>query len=227
MPKIYLSPSTQEYNEFINGGSEEYHMNLLADALEPYLIASGIEFDRNTPEMTARSSIEQANSIGGQDLYLALHSNASPEEFAGMLQGPDVYYNPARPESRRAAELIADELRKIYPQPQLVDVRPTNYLGEVLRPNAPAVLVEVAYHDNPEDAAWIVDNTNLIAQALSNAVDEFLGIAQPTSAPAENSETVPASANVSEAPDNAENAENPHGGATYRRINPRFNRGYN
>ena len=34
MPKIYLSPSTQESNPYITGsGSEEYNMNRLADAL--------------------------------------------------------------------------------------------------------------------------------------------------------------------------------------------------
>lgn len=39
MPKIYLSPSTQESNPYITGsGSEEYNMNRLADALEPYLM---------------------------------------------------------------------------------------------------------------------------------------------------------------------------------------------
>jgi len=32
MPKIYLSPSTQESNPYITGsGSEEYNMNRLAD----------------------------------------------------------------------------------------------------------------------------------------------------------------------------------------------------
>ena len=43
MPKIYLSPSTQEYNPYVTGnGSEEYFMNLVADAMEPYLLANGI-----------------------------------------------------------------------------------------------------------------------------------------------------------------------------------------
>ena len=42
MPKIYLSPSTQEFNSYVTGGSEEYYMNLIADAMEPYLTASGI-----------------------------------------------------------------------------------------------------------------------------------------------------------------------------------------
>ena len=44
MAFLYLSPSTQEYNPYVNGGNEEYYMNLLADELEPYLRASGISF---------------------------------------------------------------------------------------------------------------------------------------------------------------------------------------
>ena len=176
MARIYLSPSTQEYNEYVNNlGTEEQNMNRLADALVPYLDRLGIDYTRNTPQMTARPSIQQANSTGPYDFYLALHSNAAPEQFAGMLRGTDVYYNPANPESKRAADLIADEFRKIYPEPQLVDVRPTDFLGEVLRPNYPAVLVEVAYHDNPDDAAWILNNFDAIARALANATQEFIG----------------------------------------------------
>ena len=57
MPRIYLSPSTQEFNPYVIGGNEEYYMNLIADAMEPYLYASGIAFTRNTPDMTAASSI--------------------------------------------------------------------------------------------------------------------------------------------------------------------------
>ena len=56
MPKIYLSPSTQEYNITLSGNSEEYYMNLIANAMIPYLRASGIEYGRNTPDMTALSS---------------------------------------------------------------------------------------------------------------------------------------------------------------------------
>ena len=37
MPSVYLSPSLQEYNPYIDGGNEEYYMNLIADAMEPYL----------------------------------------------------------------------------------------------------------------------------------------------------------------------------------------------
>ena len=61
MPLIYLSPSTQEWNPYVNGGNEEYYMNLIADAMVPFLNSSGIRYVRNTPDMTAASSIVQSN----------------------------------------------------------------------------------------------------------------------------------------------------------------------
>lgn len=76
MPVIYLSPSTQENNLYVSGGTEEEWMNRLADAMVPYLTASGIQYVRNTPDMTAASSIRASNA-GNFDLHLALHSNAA------------------------------------------------------------------------------------------------------------------------------------------------------
>lgn len=60
MPTIFLSPSTQEYNQYVTGtGSEEYFMNLLADAMEPLLLSNGIQFTRNDPRGTVSDSIRQ------------------------------------------------------------------------------------------------------------------------------------------------------------------------
>lgn len=176
MPIIYLSPSTQEYNLYYDGaGSEEYYMNLIADAMEPYLTASGIEFVRNTPEMTAASSIAASNA-GNFDAHVALHSNASPPSTPGALRGTDVYYSPSSARGRYLAELIAAQLRTIYPLPDRVQIRPTTSIGEVTRTRAPAVLIEFAYHDNPEDADWIRNNIDPIAQAVVRALCEFFGI---------------------------------------------------
>ena len=112
MPKIYLSPSTQDWNMYVTGsGSEEYNMNLLADALVPYLLSNGIQYQRNRPEMTAGSSIREANT-GEYDLYLALHSNAAPEGHYGEERGIIAFYYPGSVNGQRAAELIAQELRR-------------------------------------------------------------------------------------------------------------------
>ena len=163
MPKIYLSPSTQESNPYITGsGSEEYIMNRLADALEPYLYANGIRFVRNTPDMTAASSIAQANRLGGFDVYLALHSNAAAPESSGSVRGVLVFYYPTSAEGKRAADLFAANLKRVYPLPDLVRTVPTTALGEVRQPKYPANLLELGYHDNYADAAWVENNICLL-----------------------------------------------------------------
>ena len=58
MPIIYLSPSTQDWNPYVTGsGSEEYWMNRIADAMEPYLRANGIRYRRNDPDTSAAAAI--------------------------------------------------------------------------------------------------------------------------------------------------------------------------
>ena len=177
MPKLYLSPSTQDWNPYITGsGSEEYNMNLLADALEPYLLSNGIRWVRNTPDMTAASSIRQANSIGGFDFYLALHSNTSGAGNEGNTRGIIAFYYPTSTLGREAAELFAANLREVYPLPDLVRTQSTTSLGEVRQPQAPANLIEIGYHDNYADALWIESSRPQIAQALARGLTEFFGL---------------------------------------------------
>lgn len=174
MPSIYLSPSTQEYNPYIIGGSEEYYMNLLADAMEPCLIATGISFTRNTPDMTAASSIAASNA-GNYDLHLALHSNATASG-EGTARGSQVYYYPTSVDGKRAADIIAQNLRLIYPLPDKVQTIPTTTLGEIRQTRAPAVLIEFAFHDNYDDAVWIRDNIDCIAANVVQSLAQYFGI---------------------------------------------------
>lgn len=176
MPELFLSPSTQEFNIYYDGsGSEEYYMNLIANAMEPYLIASGITFTRNDPAGTVGNSVRQSNA-GNYGLHLALHSNASGSANYGRQQGTDVYYYATSSTGRAAAELFADNLKDIYPDPSKVRALPTTTLYELRYTRAPAILVEIAYHDNAADAEWIKANIQPIARNLSLSVAEFFGV---------------------------------------------------
>ena len=177
MPNIYLSPSTQEHNPYITGsGSEEYWMNRIADAMEPYLRANTIRFTRNTPEMTAASSIAQA-ARGSYDFYLALHSNASGDGSSeGRQRGIIAFYYPTSTNGRRAADIFVKNLKEIYPLPQLVTARATTALGEVRQPKMPSVLLEIGYHDNTTDARWIEENVQPIAENLSRSLTEYFAL---------------------------------------------------
>ena len=82
------------------------------------------------------------------------------------------------------ADMLAENYKKIYPDPDKVKTVPTTSLGEIRRTTAPAVLIETAYHDNPEDEQWIKENIDLIAETLAMTVAEFFNL--PFVAPIDN-----------------------------------------
>ncbi len=175
MPSVYLSPSTQEFNTYFSGGSEEYYMNLLADYVEDYLIEKGIDVVRNDRNKPLADAINESNS-GNYDLHLALHSNSSPPEFGGRLQGPDIYYYPGSEKGKMFADILEKNIKTIYPNSRLVNTLPSTELGEIRLTKAPAVLIETAYHDNPADEAWIKNNLPLIGKVIADSVEEYLNM---------------------------------------------------
>ena len=175
MPSVFLSPSLQEWNPYVNGGNEEYYMNLVADSIEPYLTASGITYGRNTPSQTLSQAIAQSNA-GNYDLHLAIHSNAAGAANSGQVRGTDVYYYPTSSKGKRAAEIIAENWRDIYPLPDRVRTVASGSLAELKRTKAPAVLIETAYHDNLADAEWIQENIGVIGRNLAMSIAQFLGV---------------------------------------------------
>lgn len=151
-------------------------MNLIADAMEPYLTANTIRFGRNTPEMTAASSIRQGNA-GNYDFYLALHSNGSTDgSREGAVRGIIAFYYPGSTNGRRAADIFVRNLKSIYPLPEKVYARSTTALGEVRQPRMPAVLLELGYHDNYADARWVQNNIQSIAANLVLSLTEYFGL---------------------------------------------------
>lgn len=175
MPKVFLSPSTQEWNEYATSGNEELYMNLLADRMEPYLRSSGIQYTRNNPDRNVNGAIADSNA-GSYDVHLALHSNAAPESLSGRLRGVDIYFAPKSQYSEKLANIIANNIKPIYPLPDKVRAVPTTYLGEVLRTKAVAVLCELGYHDNYADEAWLKNNLETIAKNIVRSLCDYFGI---------------------------------------------------
>ncbi|MDO4581025.1 MAG: N-acetylmuramoyl-L-alanine amidase [Bacillota bacterium] len=176
MPTLFLSPSTQQYNEYIlEGREEEQTMNELADALQPYLYAMGIDFARNDPALTVGGSVASSNA-GDFELHLALHSNAAGDASSGQIRGVDVFYYPGSIEGERAANLLAGAIANIYPLPERVAASPNIGLYELRMTEAPAVLMEIGYHDNYADAVWLTENIPAIAEAIALALSQYYDI---------------------------------------------------
>lgn len=175
MPSVFLSPSLQEFNPYVGGGNEEYYMNLIADAMEPYLRASGISFARNTPSQTLSQAIAQSNA-GNYDLHFAIHSNASGEQNSGNSRGAEFYYYPTSESGERFADILQGNYKNVYPLTDRIQSIPTTTLAETRRTKAPAVLAEVAYHDNAQDAQFIRDNIDNIARNFVQSIAQYFNV---------------------------------------------------
>ncbi len=125
--------------------------------------------------MTAGSSIRQANR-GWYDFYLALHSNASAPSNYGGTRGIIAFYYPGSTQGQRAAQIFANDLKDVYPEPSRVRTQSTTSLGEVRDSRFPAVLLEIGYHDNAADARWVENHLDAIARSLVISLTDFFDI---------------------------------------------------
>lgn len=169
MPRLYLATPTHSGEEYPNGGDERFWINKIADSTQRRLVTAGVTVLRS-----GKAAVSPNKSPC--DLYVSVGSHTAPKEAAATLKGIDVCYFEQGEKSRHAAEVFTAALRAVYPEPDLAGVRPMGGRPKALDKGVPAVLIKLAYHDNPQDEAWLVNSVEPIAQALSCAAAECLEV---------------------------------------------------
>lgn len=169
---VYLSPSLQEWNIGVDGyGTEEQRMNEIADVVERELKNKGYIIYRNRPEQTLRQVVDESNSLN-PDIHVSIHSNAAATP--GMGRGPEIYTNRPNSSGDELANYIYNEIEDIYPNPESGrGIIHTDNLYEIKNTLSTSVLLEVAFHDNEEDAKWIIDNIESIGIAIAKGIDNY------------------------------------------------------
>ncbi len=176
--KVYVSPSTQERNKGAgNYGTEEENMQTIGAKVAELLCYNGFQVRRNRPDMELKQVVEDSNAFD-PDAHVAIHSNAGGgrgcEAYAWLVDDGKGGYKDTP--GRRLAQAIYDEVAKITPANDR-GVKQGNWLYEIKHTKAPAALVEVSFHDNPEDAAWIKASRDAIAEAIAKGVCKYFGVA--------------------------------------------------
>lgn len=178
--KVFESPSFQDHNiGWGNYGSEEYECNRIMDAVHPILVAAGFQTARNDPYEDLYGVIAQSNAYCGKtDIHLSVHTNACESHQA---RGCTVFYYTGSAGGLKLANAIYNRLSPLTPTEDR-KVNANNAYLELKNTDAIAVIVEVAFHDNPADAQWIMDNIQAIGQAIAGGVCDYagVGISQPT-----------------------------------------------
>lgn len=112
----------------------------------------------------------KASNAWPADLHIALHTNG----FNGKVAGTRVHCYPSEG-SRKIGRLIQDLIAPMSPGTSERLVEDTR-LYELRVPTMPAVLPEFGFHDNPEEAQWLIDNMEAIAEKTCQAICTFFEI---------------------------------------------------
>ena len=176
--KIYLSPSTQENNIGAGTfGTEEEYCNIVADKVQELLESYNIDIVRNQPIMSVESIVSHSN-VEKVNLHVAIHTNAN----LGQSRGCEVFCYRFESEGNQLALSIYERLSKLTPTLDRGVKEGMNFYGagkhmyELAYTDAPAVLIEIDFHDNIESAKWLIRNTDKIAKGIVDGILEHIGI---------------------------------------------------
>lgn len=171
MVKVYLSPSDQTSNRYAVGNTNE-----AAQCREICLLAvkslkrCGIDAKTNTSAGMVERVAE--SNAWGANLHVPVHTNA----FDTKKQGTLLMCYSMIGSGYKASNEILKTLSTItpggrfgfYANPGLYEIRASN---------APCAYVEAAFHDNREEAQWIIDHKTEIAEAITEGICNYFGLA--------------------------------------------------
>ena len=167
MYKVYLSPSTQDKSFGVdNFGSEEFRMNQIADVVQEMLLSKGgYVVYRNVRNMTKEEIINDSDEVR-PDIHIAIHSNY------GNKQGCECFVKVEDRISNGFAKEIYKNINKIYYDSNIDNgIIYDKDIIEINKVKSPAILIEVGYHDNKNDAKWIVNNIKNIGEAIAEGIE--------------------------------------------------------
>lgn len=176
MPKVFISPSNQTGNTYAGiDMNEAENCSAIANLLADCLFVAGIDIKVPSPGASMSTAVRESN-VYKPDLHICIHTNA----FNGKVTGTRVFTFAGSGQAYDCGRFIFDGLCRLIPDGvNAMKQRPGLY--ELKKTVAPAVYVEVDFHDVPERAKWLVENRERIAHNLASSICSYFGVSCPVS----------------------------------------------
>lgn len=170
MIKICLWASTQENNiGVINYGTEEENMFKVCDIVEGLLNKyKRFKIFRNETTWRLQDNVAQEHKVK-PDIVVEVHSNA------GGGTGAEVYCNHENDEGLELSQFIYNHVSALTPSKDR-GIKDGMKFYDIRKTYATAVLVELFFHDNPEDVYHYQNNVIEYAIAIEKGICDFYEI---------------------------------------------------
>ena len=170
--KIYISPSSQTANTYAVGNTNEaVQCRKIAVKVVEALKRCGFEAKTNVTEgKTMYDRVKESNSWGA-DAHIPIHTNACNGKVAGFRG----FYYSASGEGYKLVSAIMDAVAPITVGTSDGLSRQAD-LYEVKYSTAPCAYLELGFHDNKEEAQYIIDHTEDLAEAICKGICKHYGV---------------------------------------------------
>lgn len=171
MKKIYISPSSQPANKYAVGNTNEQEecRKIAAKTVEA-LKRCGFDA-RAGMDGNMYSRVEESNAWGA-NAHIPIHTNA----FDGKVAGFRGFYYSAGSVGHQLVAAVMDSVAPITPGTS-DGLSSQKGLYEIYASNAPCAYLELGFHDNAEEAQYIIDHTEDLAEAICKGVCDYYGVA--------------------------------------------------
>ena len=167
--KIYLSPSSQPANTYAVGNTNEQEQcRKIATVAKDALIRCGFEVKAGMSG-TMYTRVSESNNWGA-DAHIPIHTNACNGKVAGFRG----FYYKKNGEGHKLVAAIMDAVAPLTPGTS--DGLSAQTFYELGSSNAPCAYLELGFHDNKEEAQYIIDHTQELGEAICKGVCNHYGV---------------------------------------------------
>lgn len=179
--KVFLNPGHAPNGNPDPGAVNKYNglrecdvAKKVSDLLEGYLTAAGVDVVGNLQSDSLEDVCTESN-ISGADIFISVHCNSAVNEQAN---GTETWYHAHSISGRALAQCIQDQIVNSLETTDRETKGATpgvNGLYVLNNTNAVAVLVELAFISNTDDAILLADNADDFARAIARGVTDYQG----------------------------------------------------
>ena len=167
--KIYLSPSSQPANTYAVGKTNEQEQcRKIAAVARDALIRCGFEVKAGL-DGTMYTRIRESNSWGA-DAHIPIHTNAHNGKTAGFRG----FYYEKNGIGHKLVKAIMDAVAPLTPGTS--DGLSKQDLYELNHSSGYCAYLELGFHDNKEEAQYIIDHTQELGEAICKGVCKHYGV---------------------------------------------------
>lgn len=158
MPNVYVTtvPHSKQSDNFY------YYSSLISSEIKNILKYNSINFSKN---LSSSSSSQKDSHQNDMIINISISENPSSKIT--------IFFEEGEPNSRRFSEILSNNLKNIYPDPQNIEITSQKNNS----PNSiPQVYLDITVPNQHSGLNWIRENVQQISMSIVMSLDEYFGL---------------------------------------------------